>query len=111
RPPPQLRATIGGLVDDGLATGATLLAGVRALRQEQPAWIVVAVPVASPEAVELLRHEGAEVVCPATPEPFRGVGWWYQDFTQTSDAEVRELLARSRQVASEPQSDAPRMNI
>ena len=97
RPPSQVRDMVPILVDDGLATGSTMLAAVRALRQEQPAQIVVAVPVASREAVELLRGEGAEVVCPATPEPFYGVGWWYQDFAQTTDAEVRELLARANQ--------------
>ena len=97
RPPPHVTGLIPILVDDGLATGSTMLAAVRALRQEQPAQIVVAVPVASREAVELLRREGAEVVCPATPEPFYGVGWWYQDFAQTTDAEVRELLARANQ--------------
>ncbi len=97
RPPPQVGGMIPILVDDGLATGSTMLAAVRALRQQQPAQIVVAVPVASHEAVELLRREGAEVVCPATPEPFYGVGWWYQDFAQTTDAEVRELLARANQ--------------
>ena len=97
RPPSQVRDMVPILVDDGLATGSSMLAAVRALRQEQPAQIVVAVPVASREAVELLRGEGAEVVCPATPEPFYGVGWWYQDFAQTTDAEVRELLARANQ--------------
>ncbi|HEX6800623.1 MAG TPA: phosphoribosyltransferase [Ktedonobacterales bacterium] len=97
RPPPQVHGMIPILVDDGLATGSTMLAAVRALHQEQPAQIVVAVPVASREAVELLRGEGATVVCLATPEPFYGVGWWYQDFAQTTDAEVRDLLARANQ--------------
>ena len=102
RPPPQIARKLVILVDDGLATGSTMLAAVRALREEHPQRIIVAVPVASREAVALLRGEGVEVVCSATPEPFYGVGWWYQDFNQTTDAEVRELLARQSGRAEAP---------
>jgi erythromycin esterase-like protein/predicted phosphoribosyltransferase len=84
------------LVDDGLATGATMRAAVKALRQREPARIIVAVPTASPETCEELRAEVDEVVCAITPEPFHAVGYWYEDFTQTTDREVRELLARAR---------------
>lgn len=103
RPPPPIDGKLVILVDDGLATGSTMLAAVRALREEHPQRIIVAVPVASREAVALLRGEGVEVVCPATPEPFYGVGWWYQDFSQTTDAEVRELLARQAGQAEAPE--------
>lgn len=102
RTPPQVRGMIPILVDDGLATGSTMLAAVRALRQEQPMQIAVAVPVASREAAEVLRREGATVVCPAMPEPFYGVGWWYQDFAQISDAEVRDLMTRANQPPRTP---------
>src|ERR1051326_4878329 len=80
------------LVDDGLATGATMLAAVRAIRVENPERIVVAVPVASKQACDDLGQDADEVVCAATPEPFASVGAWYEDFTQTSDDEVRDLL-------------------
>jgi len=89
------------LVDDGLATGASMLAAVQALRPRRPARLVVAVPVAAPEACRQFREIVDAVVCAATPEPFLAVGVWYKDFAQTSDAEVRELLERAahRQVA------------
>ena len=95
RPPPDVRGRTVVLVDDGLATGATMLAAVRALKQQQPARIVVAVPTASPDTCELLKNEADEVICAITPEPFHAVGLWYDDFSQTSDEEVRDLLARS----------------
>jgi putative phosphoribosyl transferase len=93
RPPPNVRGKTVILVDDGLATGSTMLAAVRALREQRPARIVVAVPVASPDTCELLKAYVDEVVCAATPEPFYAVGFWYQDFEQTTDEEVRELLS------------------
>ena len=97
RPPPDLRGRTVILVDDGLATGATMQAAVQALRQLQPARIVVAVPTAAPDTCEALRSQVDEVICAITPEPFHAVGLWYQDFSQTSDSEVRDLLARHRQ--------------
>src|ERR1700692_3469151 len=94
RPPPDVRGRTVILVDDGLATGATMHAAIQALRQQQPARIVVAVPTASPETCEEMRAEVDDVVCAITPEPFHAVGLWYQDFSQTPDEEVRDLLAR-----------------
>ncbi|MGZ6671253.1 MAG: erythromycin esterase family protein, partial [Solirubrobacteraceae bacterium] len=96
RPPPELAGRTVILIDDGLATGSTMWAAVHAVRQEDPARVVVAVPVADPDACEALRAVADEVVCVSTPKPFRAVGLWYEDFSQTSDAEVRELLARAR---------------
>ena len=84
------------LIDDGVATGATMRAAIVALRQQNPKRIVAAVPVGALDTCELLRHEADEVVCVATPEPFYGVGRWYTMFPQTSDEEVRELLSRAR---------------
>ena len=82
------------LVDDGLATGATMHAAIAALRQLHPARIVVAVPTASPETCEEMRAEVDDVICATTPEPFQAVGRWYQDFAQTTDEEVQDLLTR-----------------
>ena len=87
------------LVDDGLATGSTMRAAVRALRQEGAGRIIVAVPVAAPSVCAEMKAEADEVVCAATPEPFRAVGLWYEDFAQTSDEEVRELLDRAGETA------------
>src|SRR5215204_6318269 len=80
------------LIDDGLATGATMRAAVAALRQQEPKELIVAVPVSSPETCAELRDEADEVVCAVTPRPFYGVGMWYMDFSQTTDEEVRDLL-------------------
>lgn len=85
------------LVDDGLATGATMQAAVRAVRAQAPARIVVAVPVAPPDTVALLRSQVDEVVCPLMPEMFIAIGRWYADFAQTSDEEVQSLLQRAWQ--------------
>jgi putative phosphoribosyl transferase len=112
RPPPDVRGRTVILVDDGLATGATMYAAVQALRQQQPARIVAAVPTASPEACEELRAEVDEVICTITPEPFYAVGLWYKDFSQTTDDEVRDLLARSEQpsrAAEKEQESAARV--
>lgn len=92
RPPPQVRDHTVILVDDGLATGATMHAAVKALRQQHPSRIVMAVPTAAPETCNELKAEVDDAVCAMTPEPFYSVGLWYVDFTQTTDEEVRELL-------------------
>jgi predicted phosphoribosyltransferase len=84
------------LVDDGLATGLTVLAAVRALRRRDPARIVVAVPVGSGESISMLAEEVDRVVCLMTPEPLLGVGRWYRDFTPVSDDQVIEALAGVR---------------
>ena len=84
------------LVDDGLATGSTMRAGVSALRRENPARIIVAVPVASPETCNAFRDIADEIVCAETPEPFMAVGLWYDDFNQTTDDEVHDLLEQAR---------------
>jgi putative phosphoribosyl transferase len=80
------------LVDDGLATGATIRAAIAALRQQHPKAIIVAVPVAAKELCEELNNEVDQVVCLITPHPLQAIGLWYEDFSQTTDAEVRELL-------------------
>jgi putative phosphoribosyl transferase len=84
------------LVDDGLATGATMIAAARSVRARKPARLVVAVPVGSAEACTALRGEADEVVCLATPDPFWAVGLYYEDFGQTEDAEVERLLREAR---------------
>jgi predicted phosphoribosyltransferase len=94
RPPSDVAGRTVILVDDGLATGATMRAAVQALRQQQPGRIVAAVPTASPDTCQVLKAEADDVICAMTPEPFFAVGHWYEDFTQTTDDEVRELLAR-----------------
>ena len=95
RPPVEIRGKIVIVVDDGLATGSTMRAAAKALRQEGAVKTVIAVPVAAQQSCEAVRREADEVVCGATPEPFYAVGQWYRDFEQTTDSEVRELLAMS----------------
>ena len=92
RPIPEVRGRCVILIDDGLATGATMQAAIAAQRQQRPSEIVVAVPVAPPGTIISLRQQADAVICPAMPEPFFGVGLWYADFAQVTDAEVRELL-------------------
>ena len=82
------------LVDDGVATGATIRAAIAALRQQQPAYIVAAVPIAPTDTLERLRQEADEVICLATPEPFIAISRWYEVFQQFSDDDVREVLSR-----------------
>ncbi len=95
RPAPTLTDKTVVLVDDGLATGASMLAAVEAARQQSPSALVVAVPVAPPSTIEQFRKRVDDVVCPHTPEPFYGVGAWYSDFEQTTDDEVRWLLEQA----------------
>jgi putative phosphoribosyl transferase len=106
RPPPDVKGRIVILIDDGLATGSTMRAAAAALRKQGPARIVVAVPVSASETCEEFRSEVDEIVCAVTPEPFRGVGLWYEDFSQTTDDEVRELLERARQQSNRAASGA-----
>jgi erythromycin esterase-like protein/predicted phosphoribosyltransferase len=107
RPPPDVAGRTVILVDDGLATGSTMSAAVRAIRQDRPARVVVAVPVADPDVCARLRAEADEVVCLSTPRPFHAVGAWYEDFSQLTDAHVRALLERTRH----PQPDGARYRV
>ncbi|WJW76565.1 phosphoribosyltransferase [Thiohalobacter sp. IOR34] len=93
RPWPKLEGRCVILVDDGLATGATMRAAVDAVHVQRPARIVVAVPVAPPDTVRMLQRKVDEVVCLFQPEPFMAIGQWYVDFSQVSDSEVEALLA------------------
>ena len=97
RPAPELRDRVVILVDDGLATGATMRAAVKALRHRGAAKIVVAVPVGPPDTCREFEGEADETICASVPEFFQAVGQYYEDFSQTSDDEVRELLARAAQ--------------
>ena len=91
---PQIAGRCVILIDDGVATGATMRAAIAALRQQQPERVVVAVPVAAADTLMRLRGEADDVVCLASPSPFWSIGQWYRDFTQVSDDEVRRLLSR-----------------
>ena len=91
-PLPELTNRCVLLIDDGLATGATMRAAMQAIRQCEASRIIVAVPVAPPATIRALCQEADHVVCPATPEPFHGISRWYVDFTQTTDEEVRACL-------------------
>jgi predicted phosphoribosyltransferase len=92
RPPLQLKDRVVILVDDGLATGSTMLAAIQAVRAENPARVVVAVPVGAPDTCRKLSREADEVICLRMPEPFYAVGQWYENFAQTTDEEVIHLL-------------------
>jgi putative phosphoribosyl transferase len=96
-PPPDVKDRVVILVDDGLATGSTMRAAAASLRLQKPRRIVVAVPVSSPETCDEFRREVDEIVCAVTPEHFQGVGLWYENFSQTSDEEVRALLKQATQ--------------
>jgi len=93
RPMPDVTGRCVILVDDGLATGASMRAAVAAARRLEPARLIVAVPVGAPSTCDELRREVDEVVCAITPSPFHAVGVWYDQFDQTTDDEVRALLA------------------
>jgi predicted phosphoribosyltransferase len=96
RPLPDIAGRTAIVVDDGLATGASMRVAVAALRQEHPARIVVAVPIAPPETCDALRRDADDVVCALTPEPFYAVSLWYEDFSETTDDEVHDLLEQAR---------------
>jgi predicted phosphoribosyltransferase len=104
RPPPNVEGRTVVLVDDGLATGSTMRAAVEAIRRQGPRQIFVAVPIASRDTCELLAREVDGIICAATPEPFRAVGLWYDDFSPTTDDEVRRILASQ---AGEAGAEAP----
>jgi erythromycin esterase-like protein/predicted phosphoribosyltransferase len=108
RPPPDVAGRTVILIDDGLATGSTMLAAIWAIRDDEPARIVVAVPVADPDVCGALRGEADEVICLSTPRPLHAVGVWYEDFTQTTDDEVRELLSRAHRPAAARPPEAVR---
>ena len=95
RPPLDVRGKTVVVVDDGLATGSTMRAAVAALRKMEPRAIIVAVPVAAPQTCDEFRDEGIDMVCLRTPDPFQAVGLWYDDFSQTTDEEVHDILQRA----------------
>lgn len=95
RPPPELRDRTVILIDDGLATGSTMRAAIDAVRQQRAREVIVAVPVAAVSTCEEFRREVDDIVCAQTPEPFYAVGLWYEDFSQTTDEEVYELLEKT----------------
>lgn len=97
-PPVQIAGRTVIVVDDGLATGATMRAAVMAIRQQHPLHLCVAVPVGARESCEVLRELADEVVCPAVPEPFHAVGLWHSHFPQATDGEVHELLEQAQAI-------------
>lgn len=103
---PDVHGRVVLLVDDGIATGVTTRAAARSLRRLRPEELILAVPVGAPESVESLRGEVDQLICLETPSPFRAVGLWYDDFGQTSDREVLELLDRRRAERGEPAVEA-----
>ena len=105
RLPPDISGKTIILIDDGIATGSTMRAAIAALQKQHPAKLVVAVPAAALSTYEEVRSEVDDIVAVMTPEPFHGVGQWYTDFTQTTDEEVRELLARAAQEQSAGRQD------
>ncbi|HYX34605.1 MAG TPA: phosphoribosyltransferase [Oligoflexus sp.] len=102
KPPLKIKGKTVLLVDDGLATGSTMTAAIRAIQQQKPEKIVLAVPVAPPSTFESMQKLGDDMVCLLTPEPFYGVGLWYQDFSQTQDDEVIRLLSQAEGWRKEP---------
>ena len=98
RPVPDVSGKTVILIDDGLATGSTMRAAALALRQQHPARIIVAVPVSAAQTCDEYRMGVDEIICAQTPEPFMGVGMWYRDFPQTTDGEVREILAQAERL-------------
>jgi putative phosphoribosyl transferase len=106
RPPLDVAGKQVIVIDDGLATGATMAAGIEALRTRNPARVIVAVPVAPPETCEALGRRADQIVCLVTPSRMYSVGTWYEDFEQTTDAEVRELLDAARDHRAQAASPA-----
>ena len=102
RPAPDVKGRVVILVDDGLATGSTMRAAVQAVKQMQPARVVVAVPVAAAPTRDEIGAQVDEIVCSTPPEPFLAVGRWYEDFSQTTDDEVRDLLERAAREEPSP---------
>lgn len=102
RPPLDVEGRTVILIDDGLATGSTMRAAAAALRIRHPARIVIAVPVAASSTCDEFKDEVDEVICAFTPEPFYAVGLWYEDFSQTTDEAVRDLLERAALRAGDP---------
>jgi putative phosphoribosyl transferase len=98
RPKPDIGGSTVILIDDGLATGATMRAAAAAVKTKNPAKIVIAVPTAAPDTCRDFEDEVDETICVATPEPFYGVGAWYEDFSQTTDTEVCELLGKDAKI-------------
>jgi len=96
---PDVRGRTVILVDDGLATGSTMRAAITAVRKQHPACVIVAVPVAAPTTCDELSREVDQILCLETPEPFYAVGSWYENFSQTSTEEIRELLEQAREHA------------
>ncbi len=107
RPAPEIRGRTVILVDDGLATGATMRVAVVALQQLQPSSIVVAVPISAPETCSELSQAVSEIICVETPHPFVSVGLWYENFSQTTDEEVCELLALAANREQPPARPSP----
>jgi putative phosphoribosyl transferase len=103
RPPRPAQDRTVLLVDDGLATGASMKAAAQALRFQRPRRVIVAVPVAAEPTCDELRRDIDEMICAYTPEPFLAVGIWYEDFSQTTDEEVQQLLKEAEQQATIPQ--------
>lgn len=98
KPPLDLAGRVAILVDDGLATGSTMLAAIEAVRRRDANRVVAAVPVAPPDTCEKLKEKVDEIVCAVTPEQFYGVGQWYDDFSEVSDQQVKDLLQRASEV-------------
>ncbi|QPC83328.1 phosphoribosyltransferase [Phototrophicus methaneseepsis] len=98
QPPPRIQDRTIILIDDGLATGATMRAAVQALRQQQPSRLVVGVPVASPQTCAELQELVDEIVCAITPDQFNAIGTWYEDFSQLTDDDVRDLMIDGEQI-------------
>jgi predicted phosphoribosyltransferase len=103
RPPLHVEGRTVILIDDGLATGSTMRAAVTALRRQRPTRIVVAAPIGASSTCSEIQSIADEVICAVRPEPFRAVGLWYDDFEQTSDEEVRDLLARACGATGRPE--------